>query len=347
MKKLLGIAVFSSAIIIGCLETDSDNMRVSNLPDGFSASCYWENQQSVQGECGKNDESCIESHYLEVGERAGLGYGCSYVGTSSEVVSSSSEAVISSEVVSSSSEAVISSEVVSSSSETAISSSLSTSETFTDSRDNKSYKYVTIGTQVWMAENLAYLPQVDAVADGSEDVASGKYYYVYDYIPIGANETEEIANAKLDSNYQTYGVLYNWYAAMDGATSSTLAPSGVEGICPSGWHLPSDAEWTILNDYVDANNGSDGIGNSLRATTGWKAGTTSTDQFGFSALPAGRRYYAVGFDRRGSFGRWWSASDYSSTNAYNRRLSYYNGYFYQSNYNKSNGFSVRCLEDTP
>ena len=140
-----------------------------------------------------------------------------------------------------------------------------------------------------MAENLAYLPQVDAVADGSEDVASGKYYYVYDYIPIGANETEEIANAKLDSNYQTDGVLYNWYAAMDGATSSILAPSGVQGVCPSGWHLPSDAEWTILNDYVDANNGSDGIGNSLKATTGWNvySGVTATDQFGFSALPAG------------------------------------------------------------
>ena len=222
-------------------------------------------------------------------------------------------------------------------------------ESFTDARDNHVYKKVIIGTQVWMAENLAYLPQVDAVADGSEDVASGKYYYVYDYIPTGSTETEQITNAKLDSNYQTDGVLYNWYAAMDGATSSILAPSGVQGVCPSGWHLPSDAEWTILNDYVDANNGSDGIGNSLKATTGWNvySGVTATDQFGFSALPASYRNYAGDFSYRGNIGYWWSASEYSSTSAYYRYLYYYRGDFYQSSGGKSNGFSVRCLEDTP
>ena len=336
MKKLLGIAVFSSAIIIGCMGTESDDKsEVSNFSDGFLASCYWEIHQAVQDECGKNDESCIKSHYLEVGERAGLESECS------DVVNSSSLDSISSEVVSSSSLDITSSEVVSSSSldstssEIVISSSLSTSGTFTDSRDSKLYKYVTIGTQVWMAENLAYLPQVDASADGSEDVA-GKYYYVYDYIPTGANETEQIANAKLESNYQTDGVLYNWNAAMD-------------GVCPLGWHLPSDDEWTILNDYVDANNGADGIGNSLKATTVWTvfAGTTSTDQFGFSALPAGYRNGAGGFDRRGYGGRWWSASERSSTLADGRHLGYSNGDFYQDRNNKSNGHSVRCLEDTP
>jgi uncharacterized protein (TIGR02145 family) len=200
-----------------------------------------------------------------------------------------------------------------------------------------------------MAENLAYLPQVDAVADGSEDVASGKYYYVYDYIPTGTTESEQITNAKLDSNYQTDGVLYNWYAAMDGATSSILAPSGVQGICPSGWHLPSDAEWTILNDYVDANNGSDGIGNSLKATTGWNvySGVTATDQFGFSALPVGGRFGAGDFFDLGNAGLWWSASESSSTSAYHRVLYFLMGAFRQGSYSESDGFSVRCLEDTP
>ena len=218
---------------------------------------------------------------------------------------------------------------------------------FTDARDGHRYLMTQIGTQVWMAENLAYLPQVDAVADGSEDVASGKYYYVYDYIPTGSTETEQITNAKLDSNYQTDGVLYNWNAAMDGATSSILTPSGIQGVCPSGWHLPSDAEWTILNDYVDANNGSDKIGNSLKATTVRTAGPTSTDQFGFSALPAGYRDGTGGFYSRGGSGYWWSASEFSSSNAYYRGLYYGNGGFGQHSSYKSLGFSVRCLEDTP
>ena len=336
MKKLLGIAVFSSAIIIGCMGTESDDKsEVSNFSDGFLASCYWEIHQAVQDECGKNDESCIKSHYLEVGERAGLESECS------DVVNSSSLDSISSEVVSSSSLDITSSEVVSSSSldstssEIVISSSLSTSGTFTDSRDSKLYKYVTIGTQVWMAENLAYLPQVDASADGSEDVA-GKYYYVYDYIPTGANETEQIANAKLESNYQTDGVLYNWNAAMDGG-------------CPSGWHLPSAAEWTILNDYVDANNGADEIGNSLKTTTDWASYSvvTATDQFGFSALPAGYRFSSGDFYDRGDHGYWWSASEGSSASAYSCSLFYYYGDFGRNNDDKSNGFSVRCLEDAP
>ena len=285
MKKLLGIAVFSSAIIIGYLGTESDDKsEVSNLPDGFSASCYWENQQSVQGECGENDESCIESHYLEVGERADFEYECSDVvsssmdSTSSEVVSSSSEAVISSEVVISSSEVVCSS------------SSVSTPGTFTDCRDNATYKYVTIGTQVWMAENLNY-------------GVSGSYCYDNDL-----------------SNCDIYGRLYEWNTAMSGASSSNATPSGVQGVCPSGWHLPSDAEWTILNDYVDANNGIDAVGNSLKAnsvgnslkaTTGWDYSRVSkaTDQFGFSALPAGTsESNGMAFVYEGACGHWWSAT---------------------------------------
>jgi uncharacterized protein (TIGR02145 family) len=204
---------------------------------------------------------------------------------------------------------------------------------YRDSRDNRVYKTVVIGTQTWMAENLAYLPQVDASADGSEDVA-GKYYYVYGYIPTGANETQQIANAKLESKYQTDGVLYNWNAAMD-------------GVCPSGWHLPSAAEWTILNDYVDANNGAYKIGNSLKATTGWISSGNGTDQFGFSALPAGHRSSAGDFLSRGNYGVWCSASEASSTNACYRYLSGNDGDFYQSYSSKSNGFNVRCLEDTP
>ena len=111
MKFKYLIPLTALLTLIGCFGTDSKGKsEKEELPDGFSKSCYWESHQSVQGECGKNDESCIENHYLEVGERAGLEYECSEDVTSSEVVSSSSEDGTSSEIVSSSSEVGTSSE---------------------------------------------------------------------------------------------------------------------------------------------------------------------------------------------------------------------------------------------
>jgi uncharacterized protein (TIGR02145 family) len=84
------------------------------------------------------------------------------------------------------------------------------------------YKTVLIGKQWWMAENLAYLPVVNLP---TEESVTNPYYYVYDYIG------EDVDAAKATDNYKTYGVLYNWTAAM--------------AACPAGWHIPSDAEWTV------------------------------------------------------------------------------------------------------
>ncbi len=112
---------------------------------------------------------------------------------------------------------------------------------FTDSRDGTHYNAVKIGNQVWMAENLKYLPSVVGPGTGSQTTP---YYYVYGY------DSTVVADAKATSNYTTYGVLYNWPAAMNEATSSSSNPSGVQGACPTGWHLPSDAEWTELTDYL-------------------------------------------------------------------------------------------------
>jgi hypothetical protein len=113
--------------------------------------------------------------------------------------------------------------------------------TFTDSRDEQSYTWVRIGDQVWMAENLRYLPAVMGPGMGSE---TEPHYYVYGY------DGTDVSAAKETDNFRHYGVLYNWPAAMAGSSSSNSNPSGVQGVCPPGWHMPSDNEWTQLVDYV-------------------------------------------------------------------------------------------------
>src|SRR5690554_1030473 len=214
----------------------------------------------------------------------------------------------------------------------------SSGSTFTDPRDGKVYQTVVIGDQVWMAENLAYLPSVNMVADGSED-AAGSYYYVYGY--DGTN----VADAKATDNYATYGVLYNWTAAMDGEASSSTNPSGIQGVCPAGWHLPSDAEWTELTDYLG---GTSVAGGKLKetGTTHWASPNTgATNETGFTALPGGERYYDGAFYNIGYYGSWWSATELSATYAWYRSMDYDSSNVYRGDHNKEVGFSVRCLRD--
>jgi uncharacterized protein (TIGR02145 family) len=213
-----------------------------------------------------------------------------------------------------------------------------TSGTFIDSRDGNEYNWVQIGDQVWMAENLAYLPSVNMVADGSED-AAGSYYYVYGY--DGTN----VADAKATDNYATYGVLYNWTAAMDGEASSTTNPSGIQGVCPAGWHLPSDAEWTELTDYLG---GTSVAGGKLKetGTTHWASPNTgATNETGFTALPGGNRGSNGTFGDIGGGGSWWSATEYGATYARRRDMNYGYSGVYRDRYSKEVGFSVRCVRD--
>ena len=213
-----------------------------------------------------------------------------------------------------------------------------TSGTFIDSRDGNEYNWVQIGDQVWMAENLAYLPSVNMVADGSED-AAGSYYYVYGY--DGTN----VADAKATDNYATYGVLYNWTAAMDGEASSTTNPSGIQGVCPAGWHLPSEAEWTELTNYLG---GTSVAGGKLKetGTTHWNTPNTgATNETGFTALPGGYRFTNGSFYNIGNLGNWWSATELNAAYAWNRYM--YGSYsdVHRDYFNKEVGFSVRCVRD--
>jgi uncharacterized protein (TIGR02145 family) len=205
-----------------------------------------------------------------------------------------------------------------------------TSGTFTDSRDGNPYKWVKIGEQVWMSENLAYLPEVSPSSVGSN---SAKHYYVYGY-----NGTDTNA-AKNTINYSTYGVLYNSSAAM--------------AACPSGWHLPDDEEWkqlerTLGMSQSEADNiewrGID-TGTILKATSGWGLNYNGTDDFGFSALPGGCRYNYGGFFNGGINGSWWSSTEDSTGFVWDRSLACSGSSVHRYYFPKEYGYSVRCVKD--
>jgi uncharacterized protein (TIGR02145 family) len=172
-----------------------------------------------------------------------------------------------------------------------------------------------------MAENLRYLPSLNGTDDSYDDPK----YYVYNYTGT------DVSAAKNTANYSKYGALYNWPAAMTA--------------CPAGWHLPTDAEWTALENAVG---GSSTAGQKLKATSGWTAfsGIVNEDAYGFGALPGG--FFGSGsgvFYTESHYGRWWSATENGASNAYYRYLYYDYDYMYRSNSYKDYGFSVRCLQD--
>jgi uncharacterized protein (TIGR02145 family)/uncharacterized repeat protein (TIGR02543 family) len=185
---------------------------------------------------------------------------------------------------------------------------------FTDSRDGKTYQKVTIGTQTWMAENLNY-------------EAAGSRCYDDD-----------------ETNCDTYGRLYDWLTAMNGASSSSASPSGVRGACPVGWHLPSNAEWWTLIDYVRAVvGGADGT--KLKSSEYWTydANTPAgTDDFGFSALPGGM-YDSRGAEFYSNLGRWWTATENSPDWKYEWTI--YDTRAEENTYPPADLNSVRCVQD--
>jgi uncharacterized protein (TIGR02145 family) len=142
-----------------------------------------------------------------------------------------------------------------------------------------------------------------------------------------------------------YGRLYTWTEAMAASASSASLPSGVQGVCPSGWHVPSDTEWTTLQDFVDSTNTVDAV--KLKSVSGWLPdgilSGNGTDDFGFRGLPGG--YSNDGFSTAGITGCWWSATSDGAGGAWYRGM--YNSFddVDRSSYDVSDGFSLRCVRD--
>jgi|WetSurMetagenome_2_1015567.scaffolds.fasta_scaffold111278_2 uncharacterized protein (TIGR02145 family) len=222
-------------------------------------------------------------------------------------------------------------------------------ETFRDTRDNHDYKKVLIGNQKWMSENLAYLPSVNSKTLMSYTVP---YYYVYGY------DGTDVDEAKATSNYQNYGVLYNWTAAMAGLASSNDNPSGVQGVCPSGWHMPSSDEWKELEMFLgmnqsEADNGfwrGTDEGGKLKETgfSHWLSPNTgANDSTGFTALPGGALGSDSDFHNIGEWAHFWTSTHDSNNtdNSIARHLSYNEQRVYNNGHWKSLGYSVRCVKD--
>lgn len=218
--------------------------------------------------------------------------------------------------------------------------------TITDARDAKVYNIVEIGTQCWMAQNLDYGTYVP-IATGQGGAGTQKYCY--------ADNT---------GNCTTYGGLYEWTEMMNGSVTCNGCASAppcvtpVQGICPTGWHVPSHYEWTLLEKNVGSSPGAfpydittsswlgTNEGGNLKQTgiTNWQSPNTgATNTTGFTALPGGNCWSGSFLDV-GSKGRWWSATE-SGGAAWYRNLTYTEARVTRATPSKANGFSVRCVKD--
>ena len=184
-----------------------------------------------------------------------------------------------------------------------------------------------------MAENLNVGIRIDGIENQSNNGIIEKYCY---------DNTE--------ANCDIYGGLYQWDEMMGYTTTAC-----VQGNCPQGWHLPTDAEWCILEQTVDPTitcssqywRGIDGGGKLKEAgTTHWSSPNTgATNSSRFTALPGGSRFDNGSFNFITNDGFWSSSTEHSASSAWTRNLHYHNASVNRVNLNKSDGFSVRCLRD--
>ena len=195
----------------------------------------------------------------------------------------------------------------------------------TDVRDGYKYSIKMIGTQKWILKNLnasthqngdtiRYARTEEEWLDAAEKKEGAWCYYAND-----------------PKNGEVYGKLYNWYAVNDS-----------RGLAPSGYHIPSDLEWSLLTEYLG---GKESAGLKMKSTSGWANGGNGDNSSGFNGLPGGGCNYLGAFNGITVSGYWWSSSENSATLAWLRGLYYGDTKVYGSNFSKDDGFSVRCLRD--
>lgn len=197
--------------------------------------------------------------------------------------------------------------------------------------DGNEYKTVKIGTQVWMAENLKTTRYNDGTGifffpeNYSVEVKKG-YYVDYDNNP---------------ANSEIYGRLYNWYV-VDNNPDTKLASNGGKNICPKGWHVPNDAEWTTLITYLGGDSNADKLIDN--STNLWSDITSEiTNESGFTALPSGWREIDGSFNHLGGVAMWWSSTSLRSSTA---SIVYTYGMNIREEYHfREASLCIRCIKD--
>jgi uncharacterized protein (TIGR02145 family) len=227
-------------------------------------------------------------------------------------------------------------------------------DNLTDTRDSKTYSTVLIGSQCWMKQNLNFGTRIAATTDQLDNSIFEKYCY-----------------SNTESNCDIYGGLYQWAEMvqyLNGATNTTSwnpVPTGnVQGMCPAGWHIPTDEEWTLLKTYVSGqaiylcNSNANFIAKSLASTTLWNSSTVTcaignnpslNNTTELTAYPGGRRI-SVGnnFYNLNADGNFWSSTQditVPSSKAYSYKLSNGSEVLQRAANTKIDGYSVRCVKD--
>jgi len=200
------------------------------------------------------------------------------------------------------------------------------------------YNTIQVFSQCWLKENLNVGEMIDGSMEQSNNGTIEKYCY--------KNEPDSCAK---------YGGFYQWNEMMQYNTQQ-----GTQGICPPGWHLPTDEEWKVLEGAVDSQYGIGDpewdlygeyrgydAGTNLKTTSGWYAYGNGTDLFGFAGLPGGYRFSIGGFSGVGYYGEWWTSSEIGSNYALGRDVDYFSPEVGRGSYGgyKGDGKSVRCLRD--
>ena len=204
--------------------------------------------------------------------------------------------------------------------------------------DDNVYPTVVIGTQVWMAENL----RTTKYRDGSN-------------IPLVTDNTQWANNWNNGNSLQQpmmcwynndqvtytankFGALYNWYTI-------NPATNGNKNVCPIGWHVPTDAEWTTLTTYLGGETVAGGKMKSTGTEYWYIPNRDATNSSGFSCLPGGIRIHDGTFNENIISGSWWSSTEFRVEYAWSRLLTFSSGVIYRDDNAKINGYSVRCLKD--
>lgn len=196
--------------------------------------------------------------------------------------------------------------------------------------DGRNYRAIWVSGQWWMAENLAWLPEVDPSFAGSDTL---DHRYVYGY------EGTDLIEARASDAYKEFGVLYNWQAAMKA--------------CPEGWHLPSDMDWMILektlgmeDTWLTGWRSSGEVDRKLKSLTGWKRDGNGDNSSGFDILPAGCRLAnQSGFAGAEGQTFFWTSTEEATGKAWSRGLAYVGLGISRTPENQQYGFSVRCIKN--